>query len=228
MTANNPQKPFYKTRVFIFNVAKRTIDIVSSVLCLTIFSPVLLIIGVIIKLTSEGPVLLRQRRIGNSGEFIMYKFRSMYNGKQYANDMDAFLRDNYPELWKKYIEDGWKLPMDMDPRITPIGKFIRRTSIDEMAQFINVFRGEMSLVGPRAYRKEELEEYEKKFPNSKKYIDIIRSAKPGITGLWQTSGRNDMNFEQRAKLDAEYIKNRSLRQEIYIIFKTPFAMLSSW
>jgi lipopolysaccharide/colanic/teichoic acid biosynthesis glycosyltransferase len=118
--------------------------------------------------------------------------------------------------------------MSQDPLITPIGKFIRTTSIDEMGQLINVLRGEMSLVGPRAYRKVELDEYESKFPKSKKYIDVIRSAKPGITGLWQTSGRNDMNFEQRAKLDADYIKKRSLRQEILILLKTPFVMLSHW
>lgn len=212
----------------MFPIIKRLIDIFSATFLLIIFSPVLIIISIIIKLTSEGPVFLRQKRVGSNGEFTMYKFRSMYNGKDYPNDMDAFLRDKYPELWKKYIRDGWKLPMNEDPRITPIGKFIRTTSIDEMGQFINVLRGEMSLVGPRAYRNVELNEYETKYPKSKKYIKIIRTAKPGITGLWQTSGRNDMNFEQRAKLDAEYIKNRSIRQEIIIIFKTPFAMLSHW
>jgi len=228
MTANNPHKPFYKTRVFIFNITKRTIDIVSSILVLTLLSPLLIIIGILIRLTSEGPALLRQRRVGNSGEFIMYKFRSMYNGSKYKNDMDAFLKENYPELWEQYIRDDWKLPINIDPRITPIGKFIRKTSIDEMAQFINVLRGEMSLVGPRAYRKEELEQYEKKYPKAKANIAIIRTAKPGITGLWQTSGRNDMSFEQRAELDAYYIRNRSLRQELFIILKTPFKMISSW
>jgi len=86
----------------------------------------------------------------------------------------------------------------------------------------------MSLVGPRAYRNEELAEYEKKYPESKKYVDIIKTAKPGITGLWQTSGRNDMSFKQRAELDARYIKNRSLRQELQIILKTPFVMFSIW
>jgi len=218
----------YDLRVFIFPIIKRIIDVLGSLLLIVIFSPILIIISLIIRFTSEGPILLQQKRVGNSGEFTMYKFRSMYNGKDYPNDMDAFLRDKYPELWKKYIKDGWKLPMSQDPRITPIGKFIRTTSIDEMGQLINVLRGEMSLVGPRAYRKVELDEYETKFPKSKKYIDVIRSAKPGITGLWQTSGRNDMNFEQRAKLDADYIKNRSLRQEILILLKTPFVMLSHW
>jgi len=227
MTYNKPKR-FLKLRIFIFTIVKRAIDISSAIIFLTIFSPLLLIIAILIKLTSEGPVLLRQRRVGNGGEFIFYKFRSMYNGNKYKNDMDAFLRENYPELWKQYIENDWKLPMNIDPRITPIGKFIRSTSIDEAPQFINVLRGEMSLVGPRAYRKEELEEYQKRYPNSKKNIEIIKSAKPGITGLWQTSGRNEMNFEQRAELDAKYIKNRSLRQELLIILKTPFVMLSSW
>lgn len=218
----------YKFRVFLFPIVKRLIDIFAAIILLIIFLPILIIVSLIIRFTSDGPVLLKQKRVGNSGEFTMYKFRSMYNGKDYPNDMDAFLRDKHPELWKKYIKDGWKLPMNEDPRITPIGKFIRTTSIDEMGQIINILKGEMSLVGPRAYRKVELDEYEQKYPKSKKYIDIIRTAKPGITGLWQTSGRNDMNFEQRAKLDADYIKNRSLSQEIIIILKTPFAMFSSW
>ena len=153
----------------------------------------------------------------------MYKFRSMYIGNN-----DKRLKENYPELWKKYKEAGWKLPMSEDPRITPIGKFIRATSIDEMPQFINVLKGEMSLVGPRAYRDEELNEYSQKYPQTKKYIDIIRTAKPGITGLWQVSGRNDLPFEKRAKMDSDYIENRSLRQEVAIIFKTPMAMFSRW
>lgn len=221
-------KGYQDTHNFVFFLVKRLIDIASSIVFLTVFSPLFIIISILIKLGSEGPVLLRQRRVGNKGEFIMFKFRSMYNGNKYKNDMDAFLRDNYPDLWKRYIADGWKLPMDIDPRITPIGRFIRKTSIDEMPQFLNVLKGEMSLVGPRAYRKEELDEYEKKYPQCKENIAIIRSAKPGITGLWQTSGRNELNFEQRAKLDADYIRHRSLRQELLIIFKTPFAMISQW
>lgn len=228
MINENSSKLFLKQRIFIFEIVKRIIDISSAIFFLTFTSPFLIIIALLIRFTSEGPVLLQQRRVGNNGEFIMFKFRSMYNGKKYKNDMDAFLRDNYPDLWKQYLENDWKLPMNIDPRITPIGKFIRSTSIDEAPQFINVLKGEMSLVGPRAYRKEELDEYRKKYPKAKENIDIIKSAKPGITGLWQTTGRNDMSFEKRAQLDADYIKNRSLRQEIKIILKTPFAMLSRW
>jgi exopolysaccharide production protein ExoY len=209
---------------FCFRLFKRSVDIISSIFLIFLFSPLLLVTIILIKLTSSGPVFFRQKRVTRRGqEFWMYKFRSMYTG-----DNDKCLREKYPELWKKYKDAGWKLPMSEDPRITPIGKVIRATSIDEFPQLINVLKGEMSLVGPRAYREEELQEYEKKYPNTKKYINDIRSVKPGITGLWQTSGRNELNFEQRAKLDSQYIRNQSVIKELLIIIKTPFSMISRW
>ena len=215
---------YYQTRALIFDVTKRLIDIFGSLLLLLIFSPFMIATTILIKIGSPGPTIFTQNRVGkNSHPFKMFKFRSMYIG-----DMDKFLKEKYPELWKKYKAAGWKLPMNEDPRITPIGKFIRSTSIDETPQFLNVLKGEMSLVGPRAYREEELQEYATKFPKSRENIKTIRTAKPGITGLWQVSGRNELNFEQRAQLDADYIKNRSLRQEILILLKTPFVMLSIW
>jgi lipopolysaccharide/colanic/teichoic acid biosynthesis glycosyltransferase len=217
-------KLFLKERIFLFIVVKRSVDIISSVLFLTLLSPLLILISICIKLSSPGPILFQQNRVGlNNHQFKMFKFRSMYLG-----DNDKFLEENYPNLWEKYKKSDWKLPMSEDPRITPIGKIIRATSLDESPQFLNVLKGDMSLVGPRAYREDELCEYERKYPQTKKYIDIIRTAKPGITGLWQTSGRNNLSFEKRAELDANYIKNRSLRQEFFIILKTPFAMLSRW
>jgi len=215
--------PFYNLRVKLFEPIKRGIDIVSALILLVIFSPILIICAILIKITSPGPIIFKQLRVGRNGLFFMYKFRSMRIG-----DNDKFLKDNYPELWKKYKANDWKLSAREDPRITPIGKFIRATSIDEMAQFLNVLKGEMSLVGPRAYRDEELKEYASKYPKTKKYIEVIRSAKPGITGPWQVSGRNELSFEKRAKLDAEYIINRSLADELLIIFKTPLAMISPW
>jgi len=215
--------PFYYLRVKLFEPIKRGIDIFSALILLIIFSPILIIFAILIKITSPGPVIFKQLRVGRNGLFFMYKFRSMRIG-----DNDKFLKENYPELWKKYKANDWKLSAHEDPRITPIGKFIRATSIDEMAQFLNVLRGEMSLVGPRAYRDEELKEYASKYPKTKKYIEVIRSAKPGITGPWQVSGRNELSFEKRAKLDAEYINNRSLADELLIIFKTPMAMISPW
>ncbi len=206
------------------NVFKRILDIISSVFLMIIFSPIFLLTSILVKITSPGPIFFKQKRVtkGNK-EFWMYKFRSMYTG-----DNDKRLRENYPELWKKYKDGGWKLPMSEDPRITPIGKIIRASSVDEFPQLVNVLKGEMSLVGPRAYREKELQEYEKKYPTTKKYIDDIRSVKPGITGLWQTSGRNELNFEQRAKLDSKYIRNQSIRQELLIILKTPMSMISRW
>lgn len=221
MTSKNI--PFYHLRVKLFNPIKRVMDIISSIILIIVFSPVLLITAIIIKLTSPGPVIFKQKRVGQNKEFDMYKFRSMRVG-----DNDKFLKENYPELWKKYKANDWKLSAKEDPRITPIGRFIRATSIDEMPQFINVLKGEMSLVGPRAYRDEELKEYAKKYPNTRPYIADIRSVKPGITGPWQVSGRNELPFEKRSKMDSEYIKKRSLRQEIFIILKTPFAMFSNW
>jgi len=160
-----------------FNVFKRILDIISSVFLMIIFSPIFLLTSILVKITSPGPIFFKQKRVtkGNK-EFWMYKFRSMYTG-----DNDKRLRENYPELWKKYKDGGWKLPMSEDPRITPIGKIIRASSVDEFPQLVNVLKGEMSLVGPRAYREEELQEYEKKYPTTKKYIDDIKSVKPGIT-----------------------------------------------
>lgn len=215
--------PFYSLRVKLFEPIKRGIDIFSSLILLIIFSPILIISAILIKITSPGPIIFKQLRVGKNRLFYMYKFRSMRIG-----DNDKFLKENYPELWKKYKANDWKLSAKEDPRITPIGKFIRSTSIDEMPQFLNVLKGEMSLVGPRAYRDEELKEYATKYPKTKKYIEVIRTAKPGITGPWQVSGRNELSFEKRAQLDAEYIINRSLEQELLIILKTPLAMISPW
>jgi lipopolysaccharide/colanic/teichoic acid biosynthesis glycosyltransferase len=213
-----------KTNKYFFEFFKRTVDIFGSLFLLIIFSPVLLVTMILIKLTSKGPIFFYQKRVGkNSKEFSMYKFRSMYTG-----DNDKRLKENYPELWEKYKNAGWKLPMSEDPRITPIGKIIRSLTIDEFPQLINVIKGEMSLVGPRAYREEELQEYAQRFPHTQKFITDIRCVKPGITGVWQTSGRNEISFEKRAKLDSDYIRHRSILNELIILFKTPMAMFSRW
>lgn len=212
----------FKDLSFIF--LKRTIDIFGSLFLIVIFSPIMLITAFLVKKSSPGPIIFKQKRVGkDSKPFYMYKFRSMYIG-----DNDRRLKEGYPDLWKKYKDAGWKLPMEEDPRITPIGKKIRSLTIDEFPQLFNVLKGEMSLIGPRAYREEELQEYEEKYPHTKKFIKDIRSAKPGITGLWQTSGRNDLSFEQRAKLDSDYVRKKSIWQETKILLKTPMSMLSRW
>lgn len=217
-------KLFLQQRIFLFHLFKRSVDIFGSLFLLILFSPILLIVSILVKKSSPGPIFFKQKRVGkNSKPFYMFKFRSMYIG-----DNDKLLKNNYPQLWQQYKKADWKLPMNKDPRITPIGKFIRSTSIDEMPQFINVILGDMSLVGPRAYREEELQEYASKYPHTEGLISDIRSVKPGITGIWQTSGRNELTFEQRAKLDSYYARNRSFRNEILILLKTPLAMLSRW
>jgi len=207
----------------LFFITKRLVDIFGSTFLIILFLPLMITVAILIKLTSPGPAIFKQKRVGKNCIFWMYKFRSMYIG-----DNDKFLREQHPDVWKKYKAADWKLPMHEDPRITPIGRFIRSTSIDEMPQFFNVLRGEMSLVGPRAYRDEELKEYAQKYPKTVDNIKTIRSAKPGITGLWQISGRNELSFEKRAQLDAQYIQSQSIFQEILILLKTPKAMLSRW
>lgn len=212
-----------KIDTIIFETFKRTVDILGGLFLMILFSPIILITSLLVKFTSSGPIFFSQIRVGkDSKPFKMYKFRTMYTG-----DNDLRLK-KYPELYKKYKKNGWKLSLHEDPRLTKIGKIIRVLSLDEFPQFYNVLRGEMSLVGPRAYREEELLEYSKIFPHTKHLIEDIRSVKPGITGLWQTSGRNDVNFEQRAKLDSQYIRHRSIFQELKILLKTPFCMISRW
>jgi lipopolysaccharide/colanic/teichoic acid biosynthesis glycosyltransferase len=212
-----------RLRACLFDVFKRFIDIFGSLFLLVLFSPIMIVTAILVKFSSSGPIIFKQLRIGRGKTFWMYKFRTMH----YV-DNDKKLEENYPELWRKYKQSGWKLPMETDPRITLVGRKIRSLTIDEFPQLFNVLKGEMSLVGPRAYRDEELREYAKNYPRSCREIELIRRAKPGITGLWQISGRNILNFEQRARLDAYYLKHRSFIQEIIILLKTPQAMLSRW
>lgn len=202
---------------------KRLLDLVVASTLAVVFLPVWLIVPLLIKLTSKGPVFFLHTRVGKDGkEFKMYKFRTM------VDNADEILYQKNPELFKKFKENDWKLEMKDDPRITPIGRVLRALTIDEFPQIINVFKGEMSMIGPRAYIKRELKEQLKKYPQAKKYLKIILTAKPGITGVWQTSGRNEISFDKRTKLDAKYVKEMSLWNDLKILFKTPKAMISKW
>lgn len=203
---------------------KRFIDLVGAVIALILFFPIMIIASILVKLSSPGPIIFTQKRVGKGGqEFTFYKFRTMYIG-----DNDKRLREEYPELYKKYKAADWKLPLKEDPRITSVGKKLRILTIDEFPQIINVLKGDMSLVGPRAYRKTELKEQAKKHPQTKPLIKTILSVKPGLTGPWQVSGRNEILFPQRAKLDSNYALNLSLINDLAILIKTPAAMLSQW
>lgn len=205
----------------LYDFSKRMLDLIGSLLGLVILSLLFLIVAIAIKIDSPGPVFADiPKRVGRKGKlFRMHKFRSMVEGAQEMLQSD-------PVLLKKYKQHSYKLPIDEDPRITEAGKFIRKTSIDELPQLINILRGEMSLVGPRAYYPFELEEQQVKHPSSRKYVKIILSGKPGLTGLWQVSGRSEINFDQRVKMDARYIQKRSILYDFWILLKTFPAVLS--
>lgn len=210
-----------KKSVF-YELTKRFIDIVLSVFLLIIFFPIIVLVYIAIKLDSPGPAFADiPQRVGKNGRpFKMFKFRSMI---QNAHEM---LRENpkFTKLFEQYKKDSYKLKHD--PRITNVGHFIRKHSLDEIPQLINVFRGEMSLVGPRAYYPDELRDQQKKYPETKDAVKVVLSVRPGCTGYWQVSGRSEINFDKRIKMDADYVRKRSILYDFFIMVKTPWAMIS--
>lgn len=206
----------------VYDAAKRLVDVILSIILLLIFLPIILITIVAIKYDTSGPILAdTPPRAGKKGKvFRMYKFRSMVRN---AHEM-LINNTDYAELYDEYKKSNYKLRND--PRITPVGRFIRKYSIDEIPQFINVLKGDMSIVGPRAYYPDELRDQQKKYPHTKDAVKIVLSIRPGITGVWQVTGRSDINFDKRIQLDAEYAQKRSIVYDLYIISKTPMAMLS--
>ena len=184
---------------------KRFFDIVLSVIGLIVAAIPMAIVAIAIKWDSPGPVIFKQQRLGRYGKvYTMYKFRSMY----------ADAEERKKELMAQNEMNGLMFKMEDDPRITRVGRFIRRTSIDELPQFFDVVRGSMSLVGTRPPTLDEYRQYES---HHKRRL----SMKPGITGLWQVSGRSDIDdFEEVVKLDVQYIDNWSIWMDIYLLFRT--------
>lgn len=200
---------------------KRLIDIFLVIVLAILFLPIWFIIPILIKLDSSGPIIYRHHRVGKGGrEFWLYKFRSM------VQNADEILFKKRPGLLKRFKKGDWKLRRD--PRITRLGRLMRNLTIDEFPQLLNVLRGEMSIVGPRAYLKKELEEQTKKYPHTQKWIKEILRVKPGITGPWQTSGRNVIPFDKRAEMDVKYAREQSFWIDFKILLKTPKAMISKW
>ncbi|MFM9328714.1 sugar transferase [Paenibacillus mesotrionivorans] len=193
-------------------IAKRVMDIGGAAFGLVLFLPIFLIVAVLNKLEDpRGPVFYKQTRVGKNGkEFRMYKFRSM------VCDADQQLES----LMHLNEVDGAMFKIKDDPRITKVGKFIRKTSIDELPQFWNVLRGDMSLVGPRPPLPGEVEEYTK-FEKQRLLVT------PGCTGLWQVSARNSVGFSEMVELDLKYIREQSIGKDVLIIFRTAYVMIKS-
>lgn len=187
-----------------YEVIKRLIDIVCSFLGVLVLSPLFIIIAIIIKMTSKGPVFFSQKRVGKNGkEFDMYKFRSMVVNAEELKE----------KLAAKNEMSGPMFKMKDDPRVTKVGKFIRKTSIDELPQLWNVLKGDMSLVGPRPSLPKEVAQFEN-------WMYKRLEVKPGLTCYWQVSGRNNIDFEDWMKLDIKYVDERSTWIDIKLIFKT--------
>ena len=206
----------------ISGALKRAIDVVGSIVALTFLSPVFLIIAVVVKATSKGPVFFRQHRLGEHGEpFVFLKFRSMYVGnddtvhKEYIKKLIAGQAERHEA--KANGEGVFKLTSDS--RITPVGSFLRKTSLDELPQFINVLKGEMSLVGPRPPIAYEVANYH--VWHRRRLLE----AKPGMTGLWQISGRSRVGFDEMVRLDLRYAKASSPWMDIKILLLTPLAVI---
>lgn len=194
---------------------KRAFDLLICLLLFPFFLIFFILCGTLIKLTSAGPVLYRQKRVGYRGKpFYILKFRTMFNNSDKV--LEEILRSNSSlnEDWKRYRK------LKKDPRITPIGKLLRRTSLDELPQIINVLKGEMSLVGPRPVTEEELDMY------YKEWKEVVLSVPPGITGLWQVSGRNLLPYEERVRLDVEYALKHNILLDLKILFKTIFVVIT--
>lgn len=208
-----------------YDFSKRSTDICLSFIALVLLSPIIIFFALLVKITSQGPIFYTPERVGKTGKlFKMLKFRSMYMYKIDGKLVHAqkYLDIN-EKLKKEYQKNSFKL--QNDPRATTVGKILRRYSIDELPQLINVLKGDMSLVGPRAYQQDELEHQQKVYPETIKYVKIILQARPGASGPWQVSGRSFINFDQRVEMDAAYVKRKSILYDIWIAAKTPLAMI---
>lgn len=201
ITVINKRRYFY---LFI----KRVIDLLASIVGLLVLSPLLIIVSILIKLESRGPIIFSQKRVGLNGEvFYMYKFRSMVVN---AEELKK-------KLQHKNEMSGPMFKIKDDPRITKIGKFIRKTSVDELPQLFNVLKGDMSLVGPRPSLPDEVREFEH-------WMLERLEVKPGLTCYWQVMGRNEIDFEDWMRLDIKYVREKNIWLDIRLIFKTFFVL----
>ena len=191
---------------------KRAFDVLCTLVLIVVLAPIMLITAMVVRLTSRGPVLFRHRRVGIGGrEIEVLKFRTMHVDAEKRLALDEGLR-------ALYLAGDHKVPCDADPRLTPVGRPLRKWSLDELPQLFNVLAGHMSLVGPRPVMQEELAKYGD-------HVDSYLAVKPGLTGLWQATGRNRIQFPARAALDATYTERCSLLLDLKIMARTPIAVV---
>ncbi len=195
-------------------IIKRVLDMSITLILLLLTFPIFIILALLVRLDSKGPILYRQKRLGKDGEtFDSYKFRTMYE-KAEERLQELLTNDSQAKAeYEKYHK------LSNDPRVTRVGKFFRRYSLDELPQFLNVLKGDMNLIGPRSYLPREL-------PAMGESARIILKVKPGITGWWQVMGRNATSFKERLQLDEYYISNWSIWLDIYILIKSVWVVLS--
>lgn len=187
---------------------KRTIDLIGSLLLLVTLSPLFLAIALVIQMIEGPPILHRRRVLGPKGEFDAFKFRSMHR------DADRILQKD-PRLQASFREN---FKLKADPRVTRIGSFLRKTSLDELPQLFNVLKGQMSLVGPRMITAPELAKYGE-------YQNLLLTVKPGLTGSWQVNGRQDVSYAERVRMDLDYIRNWSLKTDLELLLLTPLRVI---
>lgn len=185
-------------------VLKRSVDVLGSGVLLCLLSPLFLVVALLVWMSDGRPIFYPRRVVGSGGEFSAYKFRTM------VRNADAILAAN-PELRDAYTKD---FKLKSDPRVTSVGAWLRKFSLDELPQLSNVLKGQMSLVGPRMITAEELSKYGP-------YQELLLSVKPGLTGFWQVLGRQDVSYEERVQMDVHYVTHWSLGLDLSILFKTP-------
>lgn len=205
----------YKKQSAWYLFWKRLTDVILSIIALICFSPIFLVVWIMSLFgENKGPVFFKQTRIGKNGKpFQIYKFRSM------IVNADEILHAN-SELYQKYVNNNYKLEPEEDPRVTKLGHWLRKTSIDEIPQFINILRGDMSIIGPRPVVKEELVEYGDR-------VNKFLSVKPGAMGLWQASGRSNIGYPERCDLELSYVDQASYWFDTKIMFKNIISIFRS-
>ena len=197
-------------KIRLYSVTKKSMDLILSFIGLILLIPVFLILAILVKLDSKGPVFYAHTRKGkNRNDIKIYKFRTMYSNSDEI--FESFSDEQKEEYYKNF-------KLDNDPRVTKVGDFLRRTSLDEIPQLINVLKGDLSLVGPRPIVEKEICKYGQ-------YADKLFSVIPGITGYWQSHGRSDTSYEERIEMDMYYIDNKSILLDIKIMFKTVISVI---